>query len=90
VCSIADMASAQRMGAALTYARPYALFTLVGIAGEDDLDAPDLDASPKPAVDLPRFDRRHQSNGESGLAGRSTIPLPVALKLWQPHAAQWG
>ena len=36
------------MGAALTYARRYALFTLVGIAGEDDLDAPDLDAAPKP------------------------------------------
>ena len=32
------------MGAALTYARRYALFTLVGIAGEDDLDAPDLNA----------------------------------------------
>jgi hypothetical protein len=30
------------MGAALTYARRYALFTLVGIAGEDDLDATDL------------------------------------------------
>jgi hypothetical protein len=30
------------MGAALTYARRYALFTLIGIAGEDDLDAPDL------------------------------------------------
>src|SRR5215813_3816801 len=42
VCPIADMASPQRMGAALTYARRYALFTLVGIAGEDDLDAPDL------------------------------------------------
>jgi hypothetical protein len=34
------------MGAALTYARRYALFTLVGIAGEDDLDAPDLAVSP--------------------------------------------
>ena len=42
VCAIADMAYPQRMGAALTYARRYALFTLVGIAGEDDLDAPDL------------------------------------------------
>jgi hypothetical protein len=30
------------VGAALTYARRYALFTLVGIAGEDDLDTPDL------------------------------------------------
>jgi uncharacterized membrane protein len=44
VCPIAEMASPQRMGAALTYARRYALFTLVGIAGEDDLDAPDISA----------------------------------------------
>jgi ERF superfamily len=35
------MAAPQRMGAALTYARRYALFALVGMAGEDDLDAPD-------------------------------------------------
>ena len=42
VCSISDTAAPRRMGAALTYARRYALFTLVGIAGEDDLDAPDL------------------------------------------------
>ena len=42
VCPISDTAAPQRMGAALTYARRYALFTLVGIAGEDDLDAPDL------------------------------------------------
>ena len=33
VCSIAEIASPHRMGAALTYARRYALFTLVGIAG---------------------------------------------------------
>jgi hypothetical protein len=37
------------MGAALTYARRYALFTLVGIAGEDDLDAPDLIVPTPPA-----------------------------------------
>src|ERR1700680_3003202 len=42
VCAIADTATPRRMGAALTYARRYALFALVGIAGEDDLDAPDL------------------------------------------------
>src|SRR5947209_3154950 len=42
VCPIAETVNPQRMGAALTYARRYALFTLVGIAGEDDLDAPDL------------------------------------------------
>jgi hypothetical protein len=50
VCSLDDMASPKRMGAALTYARRYALFALVGIAGEDDLDAPDLNApTPKEA-----------------------------------------
>jgi len=44
VCAVAETATPRRMGAALTYARRYALFTLVGIAGEDDLDAPDLSA----------------------------------------------
>src|SRR5437588_775062 len=48
VCPLADMAAPRRMGAALTYARRYALFTLVGIAGEDDLDAPDLNGRPQP------------------------------------------
>jgi hypothetical protein len=42
VCPVGDASTPHRMGAALTYARRYALFTLVGIAGEDDLDAPDL------------------------------------------------
>jgi ERF superfamily len=42
VCAITETSAPHRMGAALTYARRYALFTLVGIAGEDDLDAPDL------------------------------------------------
>jgi hypothetical protein len=45
VCPVADTASPRRMGAALTYARRYALFALVGIAGEDDVDAPDLQAA---------------------------------------------
>jgi hypothetical protein len=44
VCPITETAAPRRMGAALTYARCYALLTLVGIAGEDDLDAPDLGA----------------------------------------------
>src|SRR5437660_1037742 len=46
VCPVAESANPQHMGAALTYARRYALFTLVGIAGEDDLDAPDLCTAP--------------------------------------------
>ena len=42
MCATTETAAPRRMGAALTYARRYALFTLVGIAGEDDLDTPDL------------------------------------------------
>jgi len=66
VCRIGDIGSAQRMGAALTYARRYGLFTLVGIAGEDDLDAPDLDVEPTPSAELPRPVR--QSNGQTATA----------------------
>ena len=66
VCPIAETANPQRMGAALTYARRYALFTLVGIAGEDDLDAPDLcdgPRSPTPPADerLAQAERRTAS-----------------------------
>src|SRR6201987_2083877 len=48
VCGISETAAPHRMGAALTYARRYALFTLGGIAREDDLDAPDLIAPMTP------------------------------------------
>jgi hypothetical protein len=73
VCQITDIASVQRMGAALTYARRYALFTLVGIAGEDDLDAPDLGALPKAGVEQPaRPDHRSQLNGPAAAAERSS------------------
>ena len=50
VCPVSEIASPRRMGAALTYARRYALFALVGIAGEDDTDAPDLQASTSETV----------------------------------------
>jgi hypothetical protein len=72
VCQISDIASAQRVGAALTYARRYALFALVGIAGEDDLDAPDLAAEPNPATELPRaLDHRGQPNEHFQAAQRT-------------------
>jgi ERF superfamily len=53
VCAVSETAAPHRMGAALTYARRYALFALVGIAGEDDLDAPDLLVEPSPVAPLP-------------------------------------
>ena len=76
VCPIAETANPQRMGAALTYARRYALFTLVGIAGEDDLDAPDLCDGPrspappaderslKPGHGQPPVQQRKPGNGQ--------------------------
>src|SRR5262249_28611263 len=51
VCPIAEIANPPLMGAALTSARRYALFTLVGIAGEDDLDAPDM-CMPTPVTEV--------------------------------------
>src|SRR5205823_14856974 len=54
VCPISGVDSAQRMGAAMTYARRYALFALVGIAEEDDLDAPDLGDGSTGAGELSR------------------------------------
>jgi hypothetical protein len=66
VCAVADTATPHRMGAALTYARRYALFTLVGIAGEDDVDAPDLltpTQKPPPGPDRPRGNGDGRFNG---------------------------
>src|SRR5260370_1394531 len=90
VCQITDIASAQRMGAALTYARRYALFTLVGIAGEDDLDAPDLGAVPKAQAELPRPDFGNQSNGHAAGAERPAReggkpPLPSERSMLAPE-----
>lgn len=56
VCPVSETAAPRRMGAALTYARRYALFALVGIAGEDDLDAPDLLPDPSPLKAIIKVD----------------------------------
>src|SRR6476659_695347 len=89
VCPVAETSAPHRMGAALTYARRYALFTLVGIAGEDDLDAPDLCDAPrspappaderslKPGHGQPPVQLRNPGNGQRrhGMHGerRSTL-----------------
>jgi ERF superfamily protein len=89
VCPIAEIASPQRMGAALTYARRYALFTLVGIAGEDDLDAPDLcdgpssllplavDRSSRPTDDQSRIPSRTPGNGHARGSRKGEIPVTL-------------
>jgi len=87
VCPIAETANPQRMGAALTYARRYALFTLVGIAGEDDLDAPDLcdgplspsavDGSFKPTDDQLRLPPPRPGNGHNRRGRKGDIRIPL-------------
>ena len=62
VCPVAETARPHRMGAALTYARRYALFTLVGIAGEDDLDASDL-IGPVAQTEKPSIESKSVGNG---------------------------
>src|SRR5215472_16389359 len=75
VCAISETAVPHRMGAALTYARRYALFTLVGIAGEDDLDAPDLIAATPPAFrsDEPPAGKAHARGPAHSDQGRSEV-----------------
>src|SRR5215472_15682009 len=82
VCPIAETAWPHRMGAALTYARRYALFTLVGIAGEDDLDAPDL-TDPTPEADSLSITSKIAGNdGQQGApnssVGRSGAKKPAS------------
>jgi ERF superfamily protein len=74
VCPVAETAAPHRMGAALTYARRYALFTLVGIAGEDDLDAPDLTAA--------------ASNTGQASPSPSQVPATVSLPTRKPNARE--
>src|SRR5271168_180356 len=68
------------MGAALTYARRYALFTLVGIAGEDDLDVPDLGSDPRADPNPPRV------NG-SGPGENPISPSSIILSRAAPPTA---
>jgi hypothetical protein len=90
VCPVGETAAPHRMGAALTYARRYGLFTLVGIAGEDDLDAPDLPTA--------EFGTEHQSdvaipklNGsialKNGKSARAKPALQPILKMLTASAS---
>jgi hypothetical protein len=61
------------MGAALTYARRYALFALVGIAGEDDLDAPETVPGPSAAA------RANEPLAAAKIPSRPTFHRPPQL-----------
>jgi hypothetical protein len=82
VCALSEMATPRRMGAALTYARRYTLFTLVGIAGEEDLDAPDLGGQPGPG-------ERPSPKGNSLLMGHFN-GKDVALGAFSAIRKRWS
>jgi ERF superfamily len=87
VCPVSETAAPHRLGAALTYARRYALFTLVGIAGEDDLDAPDLlpaaDGSSLTETKPPR--PLQDAVGPASTAQTVGAPLPAPEKPRRPR-----
>jgi hypothetical protein len=92
VCAISETAAPHRMGAALTYARRYALFTLVGIAGEDDLDAPDSlsPAVPETKTDHPieiGKDRLNGGQGQSFLGVHRTKAGSTSSAMLEPSAS---
>jgi hypothetical protein len=78
VCAISETAAPHRMGAALTYARRYALFTLVGIAGEDDIDAPDLNAPTATAASEPNEPMPARNRRLNGGLTQSSPPRQYA------------
>ncbi len=74
VFAISETATPHRMGAALTYARRYALFTLVGIAGDDDLDAPEI-ITPANPITVPE---KPAGNSNGHLNGSKRLPAQRA------------
>ena len=87
VCQLSETSAPRRMGAALTYARRYALFSMVGIAGEDDLDAPDF-GNDQPQRDKPAEGGPNSSplSAPTLLRAHSSPPVLEKLGAEQSHA----
>ena len=90
ICAISATATPHKMGAALTYARRYALFTLVGIAGEDDLDAPDLIAptAPTSKVGTTTGNKKGHLNGGQSQQFSAKRPKEAAERLLEAEASR--
>jgi ERF superfamily protein len=93
VCPISETAAPHRMGAALTYARRYGLFTLVGIAGEDDFDTPDLIAPTTPAPKPESRKTKDRRNGgpnysNQGESGRGHQRETNSVRTLEPKASK--
>src|SRR3954447_10690970 len=90
-CPVSETAASHRMGAALTYARRYALFTLVGIAGEDDLDAPDLNGGLDTLQDAVGTERgQHRAQAAGVRASTAIISVFADRPVASPHPRRAG
>ena len=89
VCAVSETASPHRMGAALTYARRYALFTLVGIAGEDDLDAPDLHDALPCSAGLDALGQ-HVVAGDTGSSQQPDAAIPASFTPTPAATSDYG
>jgi hypothetical protein len=87
VCTLSEMATPRRMGAALTYARRYALFTMVGIAGGDDLDAPDL--AGQPAEGAPKAGNGFDQGKVNGSGAAETVGAAGTLGVFAKNRKPW-
>ena len=86
VCAVARLRRTASHGRGADLCPPLCLFTLVGIAGEDDLDAPDL-VNPRQSSSSSsaKTDRSRRSNDGNGnldsrvpnLAARTPLPRPA-------------
>ena len=79
---VTKLAKAQEMGSALTYARRYALFALVGVAGEDDDDgnrATHGDAKPAPQTIVQKAMAKVSPKSEGGLTAEESQKLANTL-----------
>jgi hypothetical protein len=85
VCPVSETAAPHRLGAALTYARRYALFTLVGIAGEDDLDAPDLSSAGSPSAALGPLSDDAGGTQNLAFSQAAAPPLQVSARRGRPE-----
>ena len=83
ICPVSETAAPHRLGAALTYARRYALFTLVGIAGEDDPDAPDL-----PSADGSLISHNGPLSPDEHARGLHSSPSPQSTGRALQHSSE--
>jgi hypothetical protein len=93
VCPVSETATPHRMGRRSRMLRRYALFTLVGIAGSDDLDAPDtgpaqnahVNVAAGPGAAILVQTRDGALTGASRLAMASLASPASSVRVGPPH-----